>query len=83
MQIMDNDSPDAKLGFNGNRMAGSLYDLIPAVPQNTKPVGEWNQVSIRCSQGKVVFNSNGANAVEFNLWTDDWKKMVANSKFKD
>jgi hypothetical protein len=31
----------------------------------------------------VVFKSNGANVVEFHLWTDDWKKMVANSKFKD
>ena len=71
------------LGVDGNRKAGSLYDLIPANPQNTKPVGEWNQVSILCYQGTVVFKQNGANVVEFHLWTDDWKKMVANSKFKD
>lgn len=84
MQILDNERhPDAKLGVNGNRMAGSLYDLIPANPQNTKPAGEWNQVRIICYQGTVVFNQNGANVVEFHLWTDDWKKMVANSKFKD
>jgi hypothetical protein len=84
MQILDNDKhPDAKLGVNGNRMAGSLYDLIPAVPQNTKPVGEWNQVGILCYQGTVVFKSNGANVLEFHLWTDEWKKMVLGSKFKD
>ena len=84
MQILDNDKhPDAKLGVNGNRMAGSLYDLIPAVPQNTKPAGEWNQAGILCYQGTVVFKSNGANVVEFHLWTEDWKKMVTNSKFKD
>lgn len=84
MQILDNDKhPDALLGVDGNRKAGSLYDLIPAVPQNTKPVGEWNQVSILCYQGTVVFKQNGVNVVEFHLWTDDWKKMVANSKFKD
>jgi hypothetical protein len=84
MQILDNERhPDAKLGVNGNRMAGSLYDLIPAVPQNTKPAGEWNKVSIICYQGTVVFNLNGANVVEFHLWTDEWKKMCANSKFKD
>ena len=84
MQILDNERhPDAKLGVNGNRMAGSLYDLIPAVPQNTKPAGEWNKVSIICYQGTVVFNQNGANVVEFHLWTDEWKKMCANSKFKD
>ncbi len=84
MQILDNERhPDAKLGVNGNRMAGSLYDLIPAVPQNTKPAGEWNKVSIICYQGTVVFNQNGANVVEFHLWTEEWKKMCANSKFKD
>jgi hypothetical protein len=84
MQVLDNDKhPDAKLGVNGNRMAGSLYDLIPAKPQNTKPVGQWNQVKIMVYQGTVVFTQNGANVVEFHLWTDDWKKMVSNSKFKD
>lgn len=84
MQVLDNDKhPDAKLGVNGNRKAGSLYDLIPANPQNTKPVGQWNKVSIMVYQGTVVFNQNGANVVEFHLWTDEWKKMVANSKFKD
>jgi hypothetical protein len=84
MQVLDNDRhPDAKLGVDGNRKAGSLYDLIPAKPQNTKPVGQWNKVVITVYQGTVIFNQNGANVVEFHLWTDDWKKMVANSKFKD
>jgi hypothetical protein len=84
MQVLDNEKhPDAKLGVNGNRMAGSLYDLIPAVPQNSKPAGEWNKISIICYQGTVVFNQNGANVVEFHLWTEDWKKICANSKFKD
>lgn len=84
MQILDNDKhPDARLGVDGNRMAGSLYDLIPAVPQNTKPAGEWNKIGILVYQGTVVFSQNGANVVEFHLWTDDWKKMVSNSKFKD
>jgi hypothetical protein len=83
-QLLDNDKhPDAKLGVNGNRMAGSLYDLIPAVPQNTKPAGEWNQAGILCYDGTIVFKSNGANVVEFHLWTEDWKKMVEASKFKD
>ncbi len=83
-QLLDNEKhPDAKLGVDGNRMASSLYDLIPAKPQNTKPAGEWNQAGILCYQGTVVFKSNGANVVEFHLWTEDWKKMIANSKFKD
>lgn len=84
MQILDNEKhPDAKLGVNGNRMAGSLYDILPATPQNAKPAGEWNEVKILVYQGTVVFTQNGENVVEFHLWTDEWKKMVANSKFKE
>jgi hypothetical protein len=83
-QLLDNvKHVDAQLGVNGNRQSASLYDLIPAVPQNTKPVGEWNQAGILVYEGTVVFKSNGANVVEFHLWTEDWKKMVTNSKFKD
>jgi hypothetical protein len=84
MQILDNAKhPDAKLGKDGNRMAGSLYDLIPAKPQNSKPAGEWNKVIITSYQGTIVFNQNGKNVVEFHLWTDDWKKMCADSKFAE
>lgn len=83
MQILDNEKhPDARLGKNGNRQAGSLYDLIPAKPQNAKPAGGWNKASILVYQGTVVHGQNGENVVEYHLWTDDWKKMIANSKFK-
>jgi len=84
MQILDNDRhPDAKLGKDGNRQAGSLYDLIPARPQNAKPVGEWNKVSILVYRGTVVHTQNGENVVEYHLWTDAWKEMIKDSKFKD
>jgi len=33
MQVLDNEGhPDAKLGIDGDRQAGALYDLIPAEP---------------------------------------------------
>jgi len=84
MQILDNAKhPDAMLGKEGNRQAGSLYDLIPAKPQNAKPAGEWNQISILVYKGTVVHTMNGEHVVEYHLWTDDWKEMVLNSKFKD
>ena len=42
-QVLDNaNHPDAKLGVDGNRQSASLYDMIPAKPQNAKPFGEWN-----------------------------------------
>ncbi len=43
-QVLDNaNHPDAKLGKDNNRQSASLYDMIPAVPQNAKPFGEWNK----------------------------------------
>jgi hypothetical protein len=84
MQILDNAKhPDAKLGKDGNRQAGSLYDLIPAKPQNAKAAGEWNQIKITVYKGTVVHWMNGENVLEYHLWTEDWKSMCANSKFAD
>lgn len=84
MQILDNERhPDARLGKDGNRMSGSLYDLIPAVPQNANPVGEWNTTSIIVDNGTVTHFQNGEQVVQYELWTDQWKEMVADSKFKD
>jgi len=84
MQILDNAKhPDAKLGVNGNRAAGSLYDLIPGKFESVKPAGEWNHIKIMVYKGTVVHWMNGQNVLEYHLWTDDWKKMVGNSKFKD
>ena len=84
MQILDNERHlDANLGKDGNRKAGSLYDLIPAVPQNAKPAGEWNHVKVMVYKGTVVHWMNGENVLEYHLWTDQWKEMCANSKFAD
>jgi len=81
-QILDNENHiDANLGKDGNRKAGSLYDLIPAKPQNTKPFGEWNSTEIIVYQGTVVHKQNGETILEYHLWTDDWKKLVKDSKF--
>jgi hypothetical protein len=83
LQVLDNDRhPDAKLGKDGNRQAGSLYDLIPAMPQNSKPVGEWNEVEIMVYQGTVVHKMNGETVVEYHLGTEDWNKLIEGSKFK-
>jgi hypothetical protein len=82
MQVLDNERhPDAQAGKDGNRKAGSLYDLIPAKPQNTKPAGQWNSVEIICYQGTVVHKQNGETVLEYHLWTPEWNELVKNSKF--
>jgi len=84
MQILDNAKhPDAKLGIEGNRAAGALYDLIPGKFEAVKPAGEWNHVKVLVYKGTVVHWVNGENVLEYHLWTDDWNKMVLNSKFKE
>jgi len=84
MQVLDNAKhPDAFEGKDGNRQAGSLYDLIPAVPQNSKPAGEWNSVEIMVYDGTVVHRMNGEKVLEYHLWTEDWKNMIAGSKFPE
>jgi len=82
-QILDNiGHADAQMGENGNRQSASLYDMIPAVPQNAKPVGEWNQGGILVYKGTVVHKQNGKNVLEYHLWTPKWNEMITNSKFK-
>ncbi len=82
-QILDNGNhPDAKLGVDGNRQAASLYDMIPAKPQNAKPYGEWNTASILVYEGTVVHAQNGVNVLEYHLWTPKWNEMLQNSKFR-
>jgi hypothetical protein len=82
-QILDNaNHPDAKLGKDNNRQSASLYDLIPAVPQNSKPFGEWNVGGIMVYKGTVVHSQNGENVLEYHLWTPEWEQMVEGSKFK-
>ncbi len=81
-QILDNENhPDARLGVNGNRKSASLYDMIPADPQNAKPYGEWNTGGIMVYKGTVVHYQNGEPVVEYHLWTDQWRELIDNSKF--
>ncbi|MBO4944873.1 MAG: DUF1080 domain-containing protein [Muribaculaceae bacterium] len=83
-QVLDNDRhPDAKLGTDGNRQSASLYDMIPAVPQNAKPAGEWNKAKIMVYKGTVVHGQNDKNVLEYHLWTPKWTEMLQNSKFKE
>lgn len=81
MQIVDNtfypDTVDAH-----DRLAGSLYDLIPAKPQNANPPGQWNRVQIIVDGSSVEHWQNGAKVLEFDRWTPEWFEMIRNSKFE-
>ncbi|MDO5523627.1 MAG: DUF1080 domain-containing protein [Bacteroidia bacterium] len=81
-QVLDNENhPDAKLGKDNNRQSASLYDMIPAVPQNQNPFGEWNTAKIMVYRGTVVHGQNNENVLEYHLWTQKWTDMLQASKF--
>lgn len=83
-QVLDNENhPDAKLGKDGNRQSASLYDMIPADPQNSKPYGEWNKARIMVYKGTVVHGQNDENVLEYHLWTQQWTDMLQASKFSE
>ena len=81
-QILDNaNHPDAKLGKDGNRQSASLYDMIPAVPQNQNAYEQWIEGKILVYRGTVVHSQNGENVLEYHLWTQQWTDMLQASKF--
>ncbi|NQX02370.1 DUF1080 domain-containing protein [bacterium] len=82
-QILDDQlHPDAKLGHNGDRTIGSLYDLIPApLDKKVLPIGEWNTARILAKGKHVEFWLNGVKTVEFERGSDDFRKRVAASKY--
>lgn len=80
IQVLDNNGhPDAKII---KHRAADLYDLITSTPETVKPVGEWNKVRIRSEDSTLTVWLNGTQVVTTKLWDDNWRKMVANSKFK-
>lgn len=84
-QVLDDERhPDAKLGRDGNRTIGSLYDLIPAPRDKAvMPVGQWNLARI-VSKGRLVsFWLNGKKTVEFERGSPAFRASVAGSKFKE
>ncbi len=80
LQVLDNKChPDAKIDTH---RAGDLYDMIETSVNNVKPAGEWNSIRIRSDNGKMTFSQNDEVVVQFTMHNDEWRKMVANSKFK-
>lgn len=84
-QVLDDDNhPDAKMGLNGNRTAGSLYDLIPASKdKKVKPIGEFNTARIIVKGNHIEHWLNGVKVVEFERGSAAFKERIAQSKFKN
>ena len=84
-QIMDDaEHPDAKMGKNGNRLQGGLYDLIPPAPnKKDKPIGEWNTAKIISNGAHVEHWLNGKKIVSYERGSNEFKDLVAESKYQN
>lgn len=91
-QILDDKNhPDAKLGVNGNRTIGSLYDLIKANGHEFNPdlphekyvngFDQWNRARVVVEGNKVQHFLNGIKVVEYERNTQMWHALVAYSKY--
>jgi hypothetical protein len=81
MQVLDNNGhPDA---VYAKHRAGDLYDMISVSTETVKPYGEWNLAEIKCGNGRLEFYLNGEKVVSTGIFDDNWKKMIANSKFRN
>lgn len=81
MQVLDNVKADDNK--KENHLAGLLYDMTgTAALSKPKPVGEWNEAKIIQKNGHLTFYFNGIKTLDAQQGSEEWKKMIANSKFK-
>ena len=81
LQILDNERhPDAKIF---KHRSGDLYDLIPTKVISARPAGQWNQIRLIVKGDHIEHWQNGHKVVEYTIGSDEWKELVANSKWKE
>jgi hypothetical protein len=62
---------------------GANYAMDPAPTAAPNPVGQWNTTRIVVNKGQVQHWLNGKKLLDFQMWTDEWKKKKTEGKWKD
>ncbi len=70
--------PDSRVLY---QRSGDIFDLISSDVERVNEAGQWNQFEIVSSKGHLQLFQNGHKVIETTLWNDDWKKLVAHTKF--
>lgn len=62
----------------------SIYDLSNANPDKpVNPIREWNSAHIESKDGHVERWINEAKVLEYDRFSPEFRKLVAESKYKD
>lgn len=69
--------------LDDTQITGANYALQAPTSKPAKPAGEWNKGKIVVNNGHVEHWVNDEKVVEYDLWTDEWKKKVSQTKFKE
>ena len=63
---------------------GSLYEIYPAsCDKEARPLGEWNSSKIVSEEGLVEHWLNGMLILSYDRFSEDFRRKVSESKFKD
>jgi len=83
-QLLDDENhPDAKNGRNGNRLQGTLYDMLSLAQKQQNRVAEWNNARIVAKGTQVTHYLNGKKILSFDRNSDRYKEAWKLSKYKD
>jgi hypothetical protein len=70
-------------GTKTKEQTSEVYAMYAAENKKMNPPGEWNSAKIVVNGSHVEHWLNGNKVLEYELWSDDWKKRVAESKWKE
>jgi hypothetical protein len=68
---------------DGLHDTGANYDVHPPKFGQVKTLDEWNTVKIIVKGPHVEHHLNGRKVVEYEMWSDEWKKLKDGSKWKN
>jgi len=80
-QLLDDTGWPGKL--KDSQYSSANYDMKAPVNAKVKSIKEFNTARIIVKDSHVEHWLNGVKTVEYELWSDQWKKDVQNSKWKD
>lgn len=80
-QLLDDQGYPTQL--EDEQYTGSNYGMHAPKNAPVKPAGEWNTTRIVVDNGHVEHWLNGEKVVEYELWSEEWKELVASGKWAD